>query len=82
MANNRQIDNITELLIVAISPALVMLMVGSLCYFAINCFYVGSFNGRLYIATALFVFAAVLVSRISIEEGREYASMFLSLIHI
>jgi len=76
MANNRQIDNITELLIVAISPALVMLMVGSLCYFAINCFYVGSFDGRLYFATALFVFAAVLVSRISIEEGREYASMF------
>lgn len=76
MSGNRHIDDITDLLMIVISPALVMLMVGSLCYFAINCFYVGSFDGRLYFATGLFVFAAVLVSRISIEEGREYASMF------
>ena len=76
MSGNRHIDNITELLIIVISPALVMLMVGSLCYFAINCFYAGSFDGRMYFATGLFVFAAVLISRISIEEGREYASMF------
>ena len=73
---NRNIDALTEILVVVISPALVMFMVGSLCFFAIRCFYDGSFVGRLNVATGLFVFAAVLVSRISIEEGREYASMF------
>lgn len=76
MGKTRHIDTITDYLIVAFSPALVMFMVASLVFFAINCFYVGSFDGRLYFATGLFVFAAVLISRISINEGREYASMF------
>ncbi len=74
--SQRHVDTLTALVIVAISPALVMFMVGSLIFFATHCFYDGSFGLRLRIASGLFVIAAVLVSRISIEEGREYASMF------
>lgn len=74
--SQRHIETLTGLVVVAISPALVMFMVGSLIFFATHCFYDGSFGFRLRIASGLFVIAAVLVSRISIEEGREYASMF------
>ena len=74
--SRRHVETITDFLIVAISPALVMFMVGSLVFFATHCFYDGEFHTRLRIAAGLFVIAAVLVSRISIESGREYASMF------
>jgi hypothetical protein len=65
-----------DYLVIAISPALIMLMVGSLVFFLIEVFYQGSFTGRLVYIFALFVMAAVLVARISIEEGRERALLF------
>src|SRR5262245_51848366 len=63
-----------DYLVIAVSPALIMAMVGSLVYFLIAVFYEGDYPARLNYAFGLFVFAAVLVARISIEEGREYAS--------
>ena len=74
--SRRHVENITGLLVVAISPTLVIFMVASLVFFAIRCFYDGQFDGRLHFAAGLFVMAAVLIARISIEQGREYASMF------
>jgi hypothetical protein len=61
---------------IALSPALVMLLVGSLVFFLIDVFYVGEYAARLMYVFALFVFAAVLGSRIAIESGSEYASLF------
>jgi hypothetical protein len=65
-----------DYLVIAISPALIMALVGSLVYFLIEVFYAGDYAARLDYAFGLFVFAAVLIARISIEEGREYAAMF------
>ncbi len=65
-----------DYLVIAVSPALIMALVGSLVYFLIEVFYAGEYEGRLCYAFGLFVFAAVLVARISIEEGREYAALF------
>ncbi len=65
-----------DYLVIAISPALIMLMVGSLVFFLIEVFYQGNFTGRLLYIFALFVMAAVLVARISIEQGRERAFLF------
>src|SRR6478672_6489524 len=65
-----------DYLVIAVSPALIMAMVGSLVYFLIEVFYDGDYAARLDYAFGLFVFAAVLVARISIDEGREYAAMF------
>jgi hypothetical protein len=65
-----------DYLVIAISPALIMALVGSLVYFLIEVFYAGDYAARLDYAFGLFVFAAVLIARISIEEGREYASLF------
>jgi hypothetical protein len=61
---------------IAVSPALVMTLVGSLVYFLIEVMYAGEYAARLMYVFALFVFAAVLIARISIEEGSEYASLF------
>jgi hypothetical protein len=65
-----------DYLVIAISPALIMTMVGSLVFFLIQVFYQGNFQGRLQYIFALFVMAAVLIARISIENGRERALLF------
>ena len=59
-----------------VSPALVMVLVGSLVFFLIEVLYVGEYQARLMYVFALFVFAAVLIARIAIERGSEYASLF------
>jgi hypothetical protein len=61
---------------IAISPALIMALVGSLVYFLIEVMYVGDYQARLNYAFALFVFAAVLIARISIEMGSEHATLY------
>lgn len=80
--SRRHVETITDYLVVAITPALVIFMVSSLVFFTIRCFYDGQFDGRLHFAAGLFVMAAVLISRISIEQGREYASVFAVLLSI
>ena len=72
----RSLETLTDVLVLIVSPILVMILVGSLAFFLIQCCYQGQFYGRLNFATGLFVMSAVLISRISIEEGREYASAF------
>jgi hypothetical protein len=61
---------------IAISPALIMALVGSLVFFLIEVLYEGEYQARLTYVFALFVFAAVLVARISIEDGRERGALF------
>jgi hypothetical protein len=61
---------------IAVSPALIMALVGSLVYFLIEVMYVGDYQARLNYAFGLFVFAAVLIARISIEFGSEHATLY------
>ena len=73
----RRLDKtLVDYLVIAISPALIMMLVGSLVFFLIEVFYQGNFHGRLQYIFALFVIGAVLIGRISIEEGRERAVLF------
>jgi hypothetical protein len=65
-----------DYLIIGISPALIMLLVHSLVQFLILVFYRGSFEGRLGFVMTMFVIGAVLIARISIDEGRERAMLF------
>ncbi|MCB9938389.1 MAG: DUF4129 domain-containing protein [Planctomycetaceae bacterium] len=67
---------LADYVIIAISPALIMALVGSLVFFLIELFYQGQYQARLQYVFALFVFASVLIGRISIEEGRERAMGF------
>src|SRR5947209_4508474 len=65
-----------DLAAVVISPALVMMMVGSLVYFAVDTIYAGAYVGRLYWCLGFFVFGAVLIARLSIETSRKYAALY------
>ena len=61
---------------IAISPALIMALVGSLVFFLIEVLYVGQYQARLIYVFSLFVFATVLIGRIAIEMGTERAVLF------
>jgi hypothetical protein len=65
-----------DYLVVGISPALIMLLVGSLMFFLIEVFYQGQYEARLLFVMAMFVMAIVCVARISMEEGTGYAALF------
>ena len=65
-----------DYLVIAISPAMIIVLVDSLVLFLIEVFYRGNFEGRLEYVFTLFVIGAVLIGRISIEEGRERAVLF------
>ncbi len=67
---------LTDYLVIAITPALIMSLIGSLTFFLITVFYDGPFEGRLHFICALFIMATVLIGRISMEEGTEHAVMY------
>lgn len=68
--------SVNRVLMEIVGPVLIMLMVGALVYFLIEVFYRGEHHARLRWVLGLFTFASVLVSRISVEEGYERASLF------
>lgn len=65
-----------DLAAVVISPTLVMIMVASLVYFAVDTIYSGAHPYRLYWCLGFFVFGAVLIARLSIETSRKYAALY------
>jgi hypothetical protein len=69
-------QTMADYVVIAISPALIMGLVGSLVFFLLGVLYQGSFQERLHWVMACFVFAAVLIGRISIEQGFERAAPF------
>ncbi len=65
-----------DYLAIAVTPVLIMALVTSLVFFLLLVFYRGGFQARLQYILFLFVFAAVLIARIAMEEGRERAMVF------
>lgn len=65
-----------DYLVIGISPALIMLLVGSLLFFLVEVFYQGDYQFRLSFIFAMFVMATVAVARISMAEGAGYAALF------
>ncbi len=65
-----------DYLAIAVSPALVMMLVGSLVFFLIEVIYAGDYQARITYVFAWLVFATVLIARISIEMGSERAAMY------
>jgi hypothetical protein len=68
--------SLTDLVAVAVSPVLVMLMVGSLTFFLVDVLYAGNYSARLLYTLFFFVAGAVLVARIGIEMGSRHAGMY------
>jgi hypothetical protein len=77
MASDRDSTNpLIDIAAVVVSPALVMLMVGSLVFFLIEVLYQGQYSGRLLWTMFFFVFGAVLIARLSIQFGRTHAALY------
>jgi len=76
MPSNRPDKTLVDYMAIAISPALIMVLVGSLAFFLLEVFYRGGYGARLNWIVGCFVFAAVLIARISMEEGAERASLY------
>ena len=59
-----------------VAPALIMVMTGSLTFFMMQVAYYGDYPGRVGWVLGLFIFASVLISRISIIEGFDKATFY------
>ncbi len=70
------IQSVGGLVLQVIGPALVMVVAGSLGFFLVETIYGGPMIGRVKWIFGLFAFAAVLISRISIELGAERATLY------
>ncbi|PQO42332.1 DUF4129 domain-containing protein [Blastopirellula marina] len=55
--------------IIAVAPALIMVLIGSLMLFAVGLFYQGPFSLRLNWIVCMFVLGSVSLTRVHIEEG-------------
>jgi hypothetical protein len=69
-------QSLADYMTMALSPLLIMGLVGSLVFFLLDVLYVGQYMGRIEWALFWFIFAAVLVARISIELGSARAHMY------
>jgi hypothetical protein len=70
-------QTLADYVVSAISPLLIMALVGSLVFFLVEVLYVGKYQGTLLYTFFFFVFGAVLVSRMSIsEDGSSRASFY------
>ncbi len=76
MAAERETPTATDYIVTALSPVLVMLMVGSLVFFLVEVMYEGKYSGRLLYTLFFFVAGAVLVARISIEVDSSRATLY------
>lgn len=61
---------------IALSPILIMIMIGSVMFFLLEVSYEGEYAGRLRWTIFWFVLASVLISRISIEQGSTHAGVY------
>jgi len=76
MAKSRREKTLADYVVIAISPVLIMTLVGSLVFFLLELSYRGDFGFRVRWIMFCFVVGAVLVARIAIQEGRDHASLF------
>jgi hypothetical protein len=61
---------------IALSPLLIMALVGSLVFFLLEVLYAGQYSSRLQWTMFWFVFAMVLIARIAIEQNDGKAGMY------
>src|SRR6185437_14407428 len=76
MAADRNSSSAADIVFTAISPALIMVMVGSLVFFLITVLPTGDYKERLLYTTFFFVFGAVLVARIAIQFDAGRATLY------
>ncbi|HEY2840092.1 MAG TPA: DUF4129 domain-containing protein [Pirellulales bacterium] len=76
MARKRPEPTLADYMAIAIGPALIIVLVSSVAFFLLTLSYAGAFEGVTQWTMGCFCVAAVLISRVSINEGAERAAMF------
>jgi hypothetical protein len=76
MAKDREPPTLADYVVTALSPALVMGLVGSLAFFLLEILYAGQWPERLRWTLFFFVFGAVLVSRVAIQVDASRAWLY------
>jgi len=76
MPRPRKEKTLADYVAIAISPALIIALVGSLVFFLLELSYKGEYEFRMKWILFCFVPASILVARIAIEQGKEHASIF------
>src|SRR5262249_21101856 len=66
MASERSHPTAADYVTLVLSPALIMALVGSLVFFLLEVFYAGEYEFRLQWILFFFVFAAVLIARLTV----------------
>src|SRR5881275_1368549 len=76
MPADRDKSTVSDYAVTAVSPVLIMLMVGSLVFFLVTVLPTGDYKERLLYTTFFFVIGAVLVARIAIQIDAARAGMY------
>src|SRR5262245_21631111 len=69
MATSQEKPTATDFLVMALSPALIMGLIGSLVFFLLEVFYQGAYPGRMQWTLFFYVFGAVLIARMGMMTG-------------
>src|SRR5712692_3395645 len=69
-------QTLADYITIALSPVLIMALVGSLIFFLLEVLYIGQCSGRMQWTLFFFVFGIVLIARISIEQGGGKAILY------
>jgi hypothetical protein len=77
MSANKTAKTLADYVAIAISPVLIMALVGSLVFFLVAVLYVGDYAGRLCWILFFFVFGAVLIARMTMQgETADRAGLY------
>jgi hypothetical protein len=76
MNTGKPTKTLADYLVIAVSPALIMVMVHSVCFFLVEVFYRGEAAGGVRWVLFWFVLAVVLIARIGIEQGDGHAMAY------
>ncbi len=71
---------VADYAVVALCPALIVLLLSSLVYFVVLCVYHGQYSSRLGYIWFMFILGAVGIARISIEQSRGYATGYAAVL--
>jgi len=73
MKMEKPTKTLADYLVIAVSPALIIVLVHSVCFFLVDVFYRGEAAGGVRWVLFWFVLAVVLIARIGIEQGTGHA---------
>lgn len=78
--SKRQRPTVADYAVIALCPALIVLLLASLVYFVVLCVYHGQYSSRLGYIWFMFILGAVGIARISIEQSRGYATGYAAVL--